>query len=215
MYILYYHKKTHVVTIPKEVNLQSYNVSQQKITKATRRFIISFKMGRLKLEVVSASELKKADTFGKSDPYCVVLSNDAIVGKTPVVKKTLDPEWNEEFEITLKEDDNGDVDIASESIRFEIFDKDIIGSHDFLGLYQISNQSISDFLKLPTDTTKTFDLIEKNNSKGTGRITIKFISYTKDEESANLAIKEKKNVIVVRILRANNLKKADFMGKSD
>ena len=155
-------------------------------------------MGRLKLEVVSASSLKKADTFGKSDPYCVILSNGAIVGKTSVIKKTLDPEWNEGFEITLKEDDNGDVAIASENIRFEIFDKDLIGSHDFLGLYEISNQSLSDFLKLPTDTTKTFDLVEKNSGKGTGRITIKFVSYTKDEESASLAIKEKKNVPYAR-----------------
>ena len=34
-------------------------------------------MGLLKFKVVAASGLKKADTFEKSDPYCVVFSGEA------------------------------------------------------------------------------------------------------------------------------------------
>ena len=171
-------------------------------------------MGRLKLLVVSAAGLKKADTFGKSDPFCKVLSNDDAVGKTEVIKKTLDPEWNAEFEITLKESEDGDTEIENSNIRFEIFDKDLIGSDDFLGKYEMKNDAILDFLKLPTDTNKTFDLLEKNNSKGKGSITVKFISYTKDEESY-LTMKDKKNMVIIRLIRAKDLKKADMFGKSD
>ena len=46
-----------------------------------------------RIHVRGARGLAKADTFGKSDPFARVLLDDKEVGKTEVVKKTLDPDW--------------------------------------------------------------------------------------------------------------------------
>ena len=45
------------------------------------------------VQLRGARGLAKADTFGKSDPFARVLLDDKEVGKTEVVKKTLDPDW--------------------------------------------------------------------------------------------------------------------------
>ena len=118
-------------------------------------------MGLLKFKVVSASGLKKADTFGKSDPYCVVFSGEARVGKTTVQKKTLDPEWNADFELIFEENDEGDINANNETLRFEIFDKDLIGAHDFLGMYELSGEALLKFTASKTATPKLYHCLKK------------------------------------------------------
>eukprot|EP00928_Gymnodinium_smaydae_P013826 TRINITY_DN15017_c0_g1_i1.p1 TRINITY_DN15017_c0_g1~~TRINITY_DN15017_c0_g1_i1.p1 ORF type:complete len:249 (+),score=41.43 TRINITY_DN15017_c0_g1_i1:63-749(+) len=51
--------------------------------------------------LIGASGLRDADYDGSSDPFatCQIVGSDAIVHQTKVVENTLDPEWNEEFEI--------------------------------------------------------------------------------------------------------------------
>lgn len=53
---------------------------------------------KLSLTIVSASGLAKADVFGKSDPFAVVLLNRREVGRTRTLFKTLDPCWSEPSE---------------------------------------------------------------------------------------------------------------------
>lgn len=45
--------------------------------------------------MVSAKGLAKADVFGKSDPFAVVLLNRREIGRTRTLFKTLDPCWSE------------------------------------------------------------------------------------------------------------------------
>ena len=54
------------------------------------------------LTVHSCQQLKRADAFGKSDPYCIIFQDSYEVGRTPVIKNTLEPQWNFEVEMYLK-----------------------------------------------------------------------------------------------------------------
>lgn len=49
--------------------------------------------------MLSAEGLAKADVFGKSDPFAVVLLNRREVGRTRTLFKTLDPCWVEPTEV--------------------------------------------------------------------------------------------------------------------
>jgi len=82
----------------------------------------------LTVHIISASDLRCADTFGKSDPYCVV----QIPGKenskfqTEYVPQNTDPVWNEKFVVTDYE--------TTDCLEFKVFDWDPWPkTHDFLG----------------------------------------------------------------------------------
>ncbi|KAM6503942.1 hypothetical protein JOM56_000885 [Amanita muscaria] len=49
----------------------------------------------------SGHDLHAADRSGKSDPFVVFALNGPKVIRSKVRKKTLDPEWGEEFEIAI------------------------------------------------------------------------------------------------------------------
>ena len=58
--------------------------------------------GVLRVRVVSATGLAAADSNGLSDPYATVFHRamPEVVHKTHVMRKTLDPEWNETISLT-------------------------------------------------------------------------------------------------------------------
>ena len=70
----------------------------------------------LKFNLDSASGLKKADAFGKSDPYCIVKVNGEKQCTSKVVKKSLDPEWGESFTVQFN-------DIANTVLSLELHGK--------------------------------------------------------------------------------------------
>eukprot|EP00127_Corallochytrium_limacisporum_P005714 Clim_evm93s210 gene=Clim_evmTU93s210 len=76
------------------------------------------------------AHLPAMDLNGKSDPYVVVKANQKIVMKTRTVKETLFPKFNESFEILA--DDLSDV-----TLNFECYDRDDIGSDDFMGMVHL------------------------------------------------------------------------------
>ena len=81
------------------------------------------------VHVKSARGLAKADLFGKSDPFAVLKMNGKRVAKTEVIWKTLDPTWEKgHFKVEFPT-----AAVASSDLRLEVYDKDIIGSDDFLG----------------------------------------------------------------------------------
>lgn len=65
-------------------------------------------VGLLHVKVLRAMKLKKADFLGSSDPYVKLkLSDDKVPAKKTQVKhKNLNPEWNEEFHMLVKDPDN-------------------------------------------------------------------------------------------------------------
>ena len=58
-------------------------------------------MGDIRVDLLDASNLKAADRNGKSDPYCVFELNNEKVFKSKILKKTLHPTWNENFEVRV------------------------------------------------------------------------------------------------------------------
>lgn len=58
-------------------------------------------MGKLRVDVLDASDLPAADRNGYSDPYCKFELNGREIFKTKTQKKTLHPAWNEFFEVDV------------------------------------------------------------------------------------------------------------------
>lgn len=58
-------------------------------------------MGNLTINLVRAKDLVAADRGGASDPYFVFRLNGKEVYKSEVVKKTLNPEYNESFVVPI------------------------------------------------------------------------------------------------------------------
>lgn len=62
-------------------------------------------VGILGVKVLRATKLKRKDLLGASDPYVKLkLTEDKLPAKKTTVKhKNLNPEWNEEFNIVVKD----------------------------------------------------------------------------------------------------------------
>eukprot|EP01095_Lingulamoeba_sp_RSL-Kostka_P014388 TRINITY_DN625_c0_g1_i5.p1 TRINITY_DN625_c0_g1~~TRINITY_DN625_c0_g1_i5.p1 ORF type:complete len:377 (+),score=227.86 TRINITY_DN625_c0_g1_i5:69-1199(+) len=86
-------------------------------------------MPKIEVEVLEATNLLAADYDGTSDPYLVIYVNDNKVATTPVIKNTLNPDWDEEYMI--------DVPYGCTEFEIQVFDKDSIGSDDSLGTAEI------------------------------------------------------------------------------
>lgn len=54
-------------------------------------------MGILRVDLLDGQEIRGVDRGGKSDPYAVFTLNDQKIFKSQTKKKTLAPEWNENF----------------------------------------------------------------------------------------------------------------------
>ncbi|KRX11549.1 Synaptotagmin-1, partial [Trichinella nelsoni] len=62
-------------------------------------------VGVLTVKVLKATKLKKKDLLGGADPYVKLkLTEDKLPSKKTTVKhKTLNPEWNEEFHMAIRD----------------------------------------------------------------------------------------------------------------
>lgn len=95
-------------------------------------------MGKLRVDILDASDLPSADRNGYSDPYCKFELNGKDVFKTKVQKKTLHPAWNEFFE----------VDVTSRTaakFRCNVYDWDFGEKADFLGGSDINLEMLDPF----------------------------------------------------------------------
>lgn len=71
-------------------------------------------VGILNVKVLRAMKLKKKDLLGASDPYVKLkLSEDKLPSKKTTVKhKNLNPEWNEQFNLVVKDPQSQHLDIS-------------------------------------------------------------------------------------------------------
>lgn len=74
-------------------------------------------VGILHVKVLKAMNLKKKDLLGASDPYVKVkLTEDKLPSKkTKVKQRNLNPEWNEEFNLVVK-------DPETQALELQVFD---------------------------------------------------------------------------------------------
>ena len=83
----------------------------------------------VKLRLMEARDVKKADTFGKSDPYCIVHWRGREIFRTETINKTLNPKWEdgESIELVMP------AKPAAAQLVLSVWDKDKGSSDDFLG----------------------------------------------------------------------------------
>jgi len=95
-------------------------------------------MGTLRCDIIDGTDLPAADRNGFSDPYCKIILNGAEVYKTSTQKKTLNPKWNESFEIPIPSR-------TAAKFRVEVFDRDLGDKDDFLGAAEAQLQLLDPF----------------------------------------------------------------------
>ena len=85
---------------------------------------------KVNLFIQKASNVKRADgIFGLSDPFVEVYFNDECIGRSQVIKKTLDPVWDEVVDVWIPQKVEGE----DFNLTFTILDYNFAGKSDFLG----------------------------------------------------------------------------------
>lgn len=95
-------------------------------------------MGNLRVDVLDGSDLPAADSNGKSDPYCKFELNGLEVFKSKTQKKTLNPVWNEFFEIAVPSR-------TAAKFNCKVYDYDFADKPDFLGAADINLEQLDPF----------------------------------------------------------------------
>ncbi|GMM53744.1 Tcb3 protein [Maudiozyma humilis] len=132
--------------------------------------------GVLNLNIVSGSGLLSADRNGYSDPFVLIYVNRQKVFKSKIIKKTLDPVWNEKVAVQIPS-------LSKSELLFNVMDWDRAGDNDELGVTTLDLKTIKPnetyswncplstqgSIKLqgvfiPQYTKPTMDVIEKNIS---------------------------------------------------
>jgi hypothetical protein len=95
-------------------------------------------MGKLRVDILDASDLPSADRNGFSDPYCRFELNGKDIFKTKVQKKTLQPAWNEFFEVDINSR-------TAAKFTCKVYDWDFGDKADFLGAAAINLDLLDPF----------------------------------------------------------------------
>ncbi|KAJ2720615.1 Tricalbin-2 [Coemansia sp. Benny D115] len=82
--------------------------------------------GMVRVRIASATNLPAADKSGTSDPYVVALVDGVKVWESNTVKKTLNPHWNQQTEVGIRQR-------SKTVLTLEVYDWNQIQSHTLLG----------------------------------------------------------------------------------
>ncbi|KAL2457825.1 Synaptotagmin-2 [Forsythia ovata] len=126
-------------------------------------------VGILNVKVVRAMKLKKKDLLGASDPYVKLkLSEEKLPSKkTTVKRKNLNPEWNEEFNLVVK-------DPEAQVLEFSVYDWEQVGSHDKMGLNIVPLKDLTpeEPKVLTLDLLKNLNPDDVQNDKSRGQLVL-------------------------------------------
>ncbi|KAF8497171.1 E3 ubiquitin-protein ligase pub1, partial [Russula emetica] len=111
---------------------------------------------KIRITVVSADGLAKRDVFRLPDPFAVITVDSEQTHTTSVIKKTLNPYWNEHFDVTVKD---------SSVVAVQIFDQRKFKRRDqgFLGVVNIQVANYLD-LELGGHEVVQLDLKRSNDN---------------------------------------------------
>lgn len=101
-------------------------------------------MGNLRVEIISGTDLPAADRNGYSDPYCKFRLNDVKVHETDKKKKTLNPTFNENFEVAVRSR-------TAAKFSVDVWDWDFGDSDDLLGKGIIDLTALEPYQKKKVD----------------------------------------------------------------
>ncbi|KAE9611433.1 hypothetical protein Lal_00011869 [Lupinus albus] len=136
-------------------------------------------VGILHVNVVRAHKLLKMDLLGTSDPYVkLTLTGDNLAAKkTTIKRRTLNPEWNEKFNLVVK-------DPQSQALQLQVYDWDKVGVHDRLGMQLIPLKVFKPYenKECTLDLLKDTNMNETLNKKNRGQIVVDmtFVPFKED-----------------------------------
>ncbi|KAL8109771.1 synaptotagmin-2-like [Apium graveolens] len=126
-------------------------------------------VGILHVKVLRAMKLKKKDLMGASDPYVKLkLTEDKLPSKKTVVKhKNLNPEWNQDFNIVVK-------DPESQALELIVYDWEQVGKHDKMGMNVVSLKELTadEPKELTLDLLKNMNPNDPVNEKSRGQLVV-------------------------------------------
>ncbi|KAJ4842695.1 Synaptotagmin-2 [Turnera subulata] len=144
-------------------------------------------VGILNVKVLRAMKLKKKDLLGASDPYVKLkLTDDKLPSKKTTVKhKNLNPEWNEEFNLVVK-------DPESQALELMVYDWEQVGKHDKMGMNVVPLKDLSpeEPKAMTLDLRKNMDFNDPQNEKSRGQIVVELTYKPFKEEDMNKSFKE-------------------------
>uniref|UniRef100_A0A6N2LML3 C2 domain-containing protein n=1 Tax=Salix viminalis TaxID=40686 RepID=A0A6N2LML3_SALVM len=144
-------------------------------------------VGILHVKVLKAMKLKKKDLLGASDPYVKLkLTEDKLPAKKTTVKhKNLNPEWNEEFKVVIK-------DPESQALELRVYDWEQVGKHDKMGMNVVPlKELIPEEPKIMTlELLKNMDLNDPQNEKSRGQLMVELTYKPFKEDDVNTSINE-------------------------
>jgi hypothetical protein len=146
----------------------------------------------LTLRIVEGRNLKAMDSNGMSDPYVI-----ARVGKTEFVTKikfrTLNPVWNETFQLELLAKEYADV-------RLTVMDNDLVGADDLIGEAMAECDGAQQLLWLPLENAEF--------PEGCGDVLVEIWRR-------NRAVSPCVSTLRVKIISGHDLPAMDVIGSSD
>ncbi|CAJ2675773.1 synaptotagmin-2-like [Trifolium pratense] len=143
-------------------------------------------VGILHVKVLRALKLKKKDIMGGADPYVKLkLKDDKLASKKTTVKyKNLNPEWNEEFNVVIK-------DPESQALVLNVYDWEQIGRHEKMGMNAIPLKELTpnEPKELTLKLLKTLEPDNPENEKPRGELVVEVMykPFTEDELPKNPA----------------------------
>ncbi|OHT00693.1 hypothetical protein TRFO_32557 [Tritrichomonas foetus] len=171
---------------------------------------------RLHVKVCEAHDLIAADIGGKSDPYCKLKlksfgKKDKAL-KTKTIKETLDPVWNQEFDLTSKSP-------ADDVLLISVYDKDKLGKDD-----KIADEIELPLSNYPLGEVKVEEIsLKRKKKKKAGTLKLEIQVFNEGDAPAAAPAEEKVQEtnepvpcqLRVLLVSASKLKKMDPVGKSD
>lgn len=179
--------------------------------------------GIVSISLIEGRDLVPMDQNGLSDPYVKFKLNHQKY-KSKTIPKTLNPQWREQFDLHLLDEEGGVLEIS-------VWDRDMGSRDDFIGQCQL------DLSKLSREKTHKLDIeLEENKGRLLLLLTLTATaSVSVSDLSVNLLDNPKERrkilhrysplrsffnlkdvgIVQVKILRAEGLMAADVTGKSD
>ncbi|CAI0423777.1 unnamed protein product [Linum tenue] len=144
--------------------------------------VVKKPVGLLHVKVMRAMKLMKADIIGTSDPYVKLsLSGEDLptVKKTSIKKHNLNPVWNENFRLIVK-------DPGSQLLQLHVYGWDKVGGHDTLGMQVVPLKTLTpqETKQLTLDLLKSTDASDPRDKKQRGRIMVELTLVPFKEDSS-------------------------------
>uniref|UniRef100_A0A671SRE4 Multiple C2 and transmembrane domain-containing protein 1-like n=1 Tax=Sinocyclocheilus anshuiensis TaxID=1608454 RepID=A0A671SRE4_9TELE len=205
------------------LELQRYPQQQQNLRLSDLHRKSQLGRGIVSIRLMEGRNLIPMDQNGLSDPY-VKFKLGPLKYKSKTIPKTLNPQWREQFDLHLYDEEGGILEIS-------VWDKDIGRRDDFIGQCQL------DLSKLSREKTHKLEL-ELEEHKGmlvllvtlTATVAVSIsdlsVNLLDDPHERQQIIKRYSplrwffnlkdvGIVQVKILRAEGLMAADVTGKSD